>query len=87
MSKFEEALNNPHSVYALPKEVVADASLTKEQKLKVLIQWEYDARELMVADEENMTAEDSPSLLNRVLNAIHELDPDYKSDYSGTKHG
>ncbi len=76
MSKLEDALLDPTSVYGEPMEVVKDKSLTKEQKIKILHQWEYDARELQVAEEENMpdlTSEHRSSMLSRVLDALHAL--------------
>ena len=51
---FERALLNPAREFAHPKDVLADMSLTLEQKVKVLRRWEYDALELEVAEEENM---------------------------------
>ncbi len=75
-TKYEKAMLNPTSVYRLPMEVVNDRMLTKEQKIKVLQQWEYDAKELQTAEEENMpelTEEKKGSMLSRVLEALHAL--------------
>jgi hypothetical protein len=76
MSKFEQALLNPTSIYQLPVEVVQDNSLTREQKIQILHRWEYDARELQIAEEENMPelAEEKGSMLSRVLDALYSLD-------------
>jgi hypothetical protein len=74
--KLDQALLDPTSVYALPQDVVKDASLTREQKIQILHRWEYDARELQIAEEENMpdlTREQRSSMLSRVLDALHEL--------------
>jgi hypothetical protein len=76
MSKLERALLDPTQVYKLPQEVVEDNSLTREQKIQILHRWEYDARELQVAEEENMpdlTSEQRGSMLSRVLDALHAL--------------
>lgn len=74
MSHFLKAMRDPSSVYALPQDVLADDGLTQQQKVQILQQWEYDARELQVAEEENMAAEsESPTMLNRVLRALHTL--------------
>lgn len=76
MSKLEQALLDPTSVYKHPMDVVRDSSLTREQKIQILHRWEYDARELQVAEEENMpelTSEKQGSMLSRVLDALHEL--------------
>ena len=68
----EQALRDPRSVFEHPKEVLKEASLSNDQKIQVLRQWEYDARELEVAAEENM-AGDAPSQLDVVLAALAEL--------------
>ncbi len=87
MTDFIKALHDPSSVYGFPREVLHDTSLSEEQKRKILHQWEYDARELLVADEENMAGE-SANLLQRVLEALHQIDPNYDSTHShSTKQG
>jgi hypothetical protein len=76
MSKFKQALLDPTSVYKHPMDVVNDNSLSREQKIQVLHRWEYDARELQVAEEENMpdlSGEQRSSMLSRVLDALHNL--------------
>lgn len=76
MSQFEKALLDPASAYQKPDDVVHDESLNREQKIQILRQWEYDARELQVAEEENMpelTADEKGSMLSRVLDALHQL--------------
>jgi hypothetical protein len=75
ITKFEKALLDPTSVYRYPMEVVHDRMLTKEQKIKILTQWEYDAKELQTAEEENMLelSEEKGSMLSRVLDAMHKL--------------
>ncbi|ACJ18424.1 hypothetical protein [Coxiella burnetii] len=89
MSHFKKALMDPTAFYKEPKAVLVDSNLTKKEKLQILRQWEYDARELMVAEEENMLGDaSSSSMLSRILKAIHELDPSYDgTKSSGTKHG
>ena len=87
MTNFKKALFDPMAIYKEPNHVLADKALSKEEKLSILKQWEYDARELMVAEEENMQG-DASSMLQRVLNAIHRLDPSYDATRgSGTKQG
>jgi hypothetical protein len=41
--------------YAHPETILQDQSLTREQKIKKLEEWEQDLRQLMVASDENMT--------------------------------
>lgn len=69
----DKSLINPADVYSEPNQVLQDASLTREQKMGVLKQWEYDARELEVAEEENM-AGSTPSILREVLETILKLE-------------
>lgn len=54
-------------------EAVGDAdSLTREEKIKLLQRFEYDAREIEVAAAEGMGGQDT-DLLDRVLKALHAL--------------
>ena len=59
--------------YCEPNQVLQDGSLTQEQKMEILKQWEYDARELEVAEEENM-AGNASSMLREVHLALLELE-------------
>lgn len=79
----DKSLINPADVYRAPNEVLQDASLTQEQKMEILKQWEYDARELEVAEEENM-AGDAPSMLREILMAIVKLDAGGASEQAPT---
>lgn len=83
----EQALQNPCSAFARPEDVLRDSSLNREQKILILRRWEYDARELDVAEEENMGG-GPPSMLGEVLTALHRLDSDRTGEPSPpTKHG
>ena len=62
------ALRDPSRVFEEPKDVATDKRLTAEQKLSILERWEMDARELAVAEEENMAGGES-NRLHEVLNA------------------
>jgi hypothetical protein len=50
----EPVAGDVSETYAHPEEILLDQSLTKEQKIKKLEDWEQDLRQLMVASEENM---------------------------------
>lgn len=65
-------LSDPSSAFEHPNDVLVHSSLSRDQKFKVLKRWEYDARELEVAEEENMGG-DSPSLLPDILKALRIL--------------
>jgi hypothetical protein len=72
MTDIDQAMLDPTSVFKKPEEVLKANDLTREQKIEVLRRWEYDARELEVASDENMTGNNS-DLLDKVLNALDEL--------------
>jgi hypothetical protein len=40
--------------YSHPEKILQDQSLTKDQKIKRLQEWDQDLRQLLVASEENM---------------------------------
>jgi hypothetical protein len=68
----EAALLDPGSTFAEPMDVVDDRTLPIETKMKLLQQWEIDARELAVAEEEGMTGGEE-SMLGRVRHALRRL--------------
>lgn len=68
----DQALRDPSGAYRVPAEVLNDRELSRDEKIRVLQRWEYDARELEVAEEENM-AGGPPDLLDEVLTALREL--------------
>ena len=83
----KQALLDPTSVFACPDEVCDEPSLTRDHKIKVLRRWEYDARELEVAEEENMGG-GPPGVLDQVLVALHRLDAEFDTEHSPpTKQG
>ena len=82
-----QALLDPTSVFENPEEILTAESLTREQKIKILRRWEYDARELQVADEENMGG-GPPDKLDQVLKVLHQLGANIDSEHSApTKQG
>ncbi|PSN16061.1 hypothetical protein C7293_04200 [filamentous cyanobacterium CCT1] len=68
----DRAMVSPGSVFATPAEVCNSSELTLEQKVEILRRWEYDARELQVAADENMAGGEAVSLED-VLAALHQL--------------
>lgn len=77
----EQAMTNPTSVFLTPDAVIQKQTLTRDQKIKILKRWEYDARELEVAEEENMGG-GPPSMLDQVLKALHHLGADIDCEHS-----
>ena len=51
----QKAALNPAAVFGTPKAIVEDARLSREQKLRLLKQWEHDALSLAVAEGEGMS--------------------------------
>lgn len=71
-ARLKASLSDPTAVYRSPEEVERDASLSSEEKLAILVRWEQDARELAVAEDENM-AGGEPSRLGEVVAARARL--------------
>lgn len=83
----EKALIDPTNVFRHPRDVLLAESLSKKQKIQVLRRWEYDARELQVATEENM-AGGPADRLDEILEALNQLGANKALDCSSpTKHG
>ena len=83
----KQAMLDPTSIFACPSDVCDEQSLTRGQKIKILRRWEYDARELQVAEEENMGG-GPQDVLDEVLMALHRLDADVDTEHSPpTKQG
>ena len=86
-STLAEAIAKPWAHYRNPEEVLVDDRLTDGQKRRALESWELDARELAVAEEENMGGGE-PSMLDRVVRALATLpSEDKKPRGPATKHG
>jgi hypothetical protein len=89
MIDVKKALDNPAAVFERPQDVVGADDLSREQKIEVLRRWEYDAREMQVADEEGMApADPQPSILDAILKALRSLGAPADVDRSApTKQG
>lgn len=74
--EFERAIKDPASCFKQPSEVLEQKDLTRNQKLKILHQWEYDALQREVATEENMPAStpgrNALAEIRRTLEALGE---------------
>lgn len=87
MKTNKKALIDPASVYKRPDDVLNDNDLTRNEKIKILRRWEYDALEIHVTEEENMPGENG-ELLNDVLKALHDMNADYEMKQpSPTRYG
>ena len=74
MIDLKKAMLAPTMVFKDPKDVVANVELTRDQKIEILRRWEYDARQLEVAEEEAGMAVRRPEMFDRVVQALHALD-------------
>jgi hypothetical protein len=87
MIDIEKALLNPAGVFETPEEVLEANDIPREEKIKILRNWEYDIRELQVAEEENMLGPQAHEL-DRIRNALRKLDAELDTEHSPpTKHG
>lgn len=68
---FEQITSDPSAHYRVPEDVVKDERLTKAQKIMVLKLWAFDAKEIEVAQEENMIGEASP--LQQILLLLRDI--------------
>jgi hypothetical protein len=88
VTDFERAIKNPADVFDRPSEVLDREGLTREQKLKILHQWEYDALQREVATEENMPSSDgSGPALAEIRRALEALGETGESHSGSTKFG
>ena len=87
MIDVEKALLDPGLVFKTPGEILANNELTGAQKIEILRRWEYDVRELQVADEEGMEGPE-PVTLDTVLDALRTLGAPEDTEHSApTKQG
>jgi hypothetical protein len=86
MVDFEKALVDPALIFENPSEVLQSSELSRGQKIQILQRWEYDVRELQVAEEESMRGPQSVSL-DAVLNALRSLGAENKERSAPTKQG
>ena len=83
----EKARLDPGAVFETPEDLLEHPELDRPQKIELLRRWEYDAKELEVAEEEGMVDGES-SLLDRVLRALHALKANVDVEHSPpTKQG
>lgn len=73
-----QAIADASQVFPTPMAVVEAKDLTRDEKIKILRNWELDARRLVSSADENMPAERDPgrSRLPEVQAALRALDTD-----------
>jgi len=84
---FEKLAVDVAKHFSTPEALLADKDLSREQKLTLLRQWEYDLHLLQVATEENMTGDTPPGANAETIRAVHaaaeKLGADINPDGSG----
>ncbi|MBW8637757.1 hypothetical protein K1W69_11215 [Hoeflea sp. WL0058] len=70
--RMKAALLDPEAVFGAPENVPGHADYSKDEKIAILRQWEYDATEEDVALEEGMPGDEN-GMLRRVLIVLGEL--------------
>ncbi len=68
----QEALRDPTTFFAEPRDVIANTQLSREDKLAILRRWEQDALRLSASESEGMGGGEE-SMLGRVVSAIDTL--------------
>ena len=71
-TEIDKKILNPAASYSRPEDVVQDAKLSREEKIKILREWHYDAIRLQESDGENMTGGE-PDRLRSISNALLKL--------------
>ena len=74
MIDVKTAMLDPTMAFEDPMDIVANDELTRDQKIEILRRWEYDARQLEVAEEEAGMVVRRPDMFDRVVQALHALD-------------
>ncbi len=87
---FEKALLDVAKTFDSPEDIGRHADLTREQKLKLLQQWEYDLQLLLVAAEENMPSQGKASeqgntaeLVRRIHKLVSEMGAEANPEKGG----
>ena len=88
MTDIENIKHDPSRFYRDPKTLFEDETLSADEKIEILQEWEFDMRDMMVADEENMGGSDVSETYREIHKYLRELDAGADTEHSpGTKHG
>ncbi len=82
MIDLKKAMLDPARVFKEPQNVVACEELTRAQKIEILRRWEYDARQLEVAEEEAGMEVRRPEMFELILQALRRLDFERDTEHS-----
>ncbi len=86
---FNEAIKDPSLFFQHPCRVLEDDRFDVAQKKQILRQWEYDVREMMVAEEEGMNPDPQALALHQanlgeILRCLHQLGVDVDIEHAQT---
>lgn len=87
------AIKDPASQFNNPNDVLEQKELTAEEKIAVLRQWDYDTREILVAEEENMSQDnttpgtDYGNLLRQIHQCLLQLGDDSSDSDDNSSNG
>lgn len=70
---FDDIMLDPASAFDSPQQVLDSDTLSESQKVHVLHRWEYDARQMLVAEGEGMGENKGEEMLQQVLAALKKL--------------
>ena len=79
---FDEAVLNPGAIFTAPEEILDHDEFSRQQKIHILQQWQYDASSVAVAEEEGME-KDGELILQRVLQTLHRLTGGVDVEHTG----
>lgn len=84
----ERAMLDPQAHFETPEKLLAEVSLSTEEKIEILRRWEYNAAEEAVALEEGMPGDES-DMVRRILLALGELTGPLDLEHTGPskQHG
>lgn len=88
MVDFDAAIQAPATVFARPADIVTAPGLTREQRIRLLRQWEWEALQLEVATEENMPGRNPDRTpLSEIREALKRVGATGEPGSAGTKYG
>ncbi len=70
MIRKDKLMTDPEDVFQKPRDVLENEELSDDQKVVVLVQWQDEIQQRMVAEEEAMPGEDPDDA--ELLQEIHE---------------
>ena len=89
----EPTISDPERLYASPRVLCEDRTLTVDRRIALLRQWEYDLRSIQVAAEENMSGATAASsgnnaeLLSEVRQCLRALGDELHDEAATNKQG